>query len=323
MSATSASGVDATTVAKAKLALGRAQDNHDDAVAALGQVYAMPADLAKVAVAVAATPKFQQTDYGNAERLVHHHGRDIRFVSRWGSWLVWDGRRWRLDDTGEVQRRAKATVRAIYAEAAREADEADRKSLAQHGRYSESAPRLRDMVRLAQSEPGIPVAPSDFDADGWSLNVDNGIVDLRTGELRPHQPTELHTKLAPAAFDAAARAPRWDAFLEEVLPDAAVRHFVQKFVGYSLTGSVSEQVLAFLYGAGANGKSVFLGALRAVLGDYAMEAAPDLLVSKRERSAGDLSAVADLRGRRFVSTSSTTGSASLKGWSSSSPAKAS
>jgi hypothetical protein len=113
MSATPASGVDAATVAKARLALGRAENGRDAAVAALGEVYGMPADVAKAAVAAAATPKFRRTDLGNAERLVHHHGRDLRFVSLWRMWLAWDGRRWRPDDSGEVHRRAKATVRGI------------------------------------------------------------------------------------------------------------------------------------------------------------------------------------------------------------------
>jgi phage/plasmid-associated DNA primase len=163
MSATSASGLDAATIAKAKLALGRAENDRGGAVAALGEVYGMPADVAKAAVAVAATPKFRRTDYGNAERLVHHHGRDIRFVSLWRTWLVWDGRRWRPDDTGEVHRRAKATVRGIYADAARQADDKERHRLVEHGKHSESGVRLREMVRLAETEPGVPVAPTELD----------------------------------------------------------------------------------------------------------------------------------------------------------------
>lgn len=108
MSATPATGVDATTIAKAKLALGRADNRRDAAVAALGDHYGIPAEVAKEAVAAAATPKFRRTDYGNAERLAYHHGHEIRFVSQWGSWLVWDGRRWQLDVSGEPQRRAQS-----------------------------------------------------------------------------------------------------------------------------------------------------------------------------------------------------------------------
>jgi putative DNA primase/helicase len=300
MTAAAMSGVDDLTLAHARVALGRSQGDAEAAVIFLVEYHELPRELAELAVAQAT--RFAVTDLGNAERLVHQHGRELRYMERWGTWLVWDGRRWQPDDTGEVQRRAKETARGILVEAALEPDDTRRQALAKWSSASESAARLRDMVRLAQSEAGIPIVPAQLDADPWRLNVANGIIDLRTGELRPHDPGELHAKLAPAALDPQANAPRWEGFLAEVLPDPAVRRFVQKFAGYSLTGSVAEQVLAFLHGEGANGKSVFLGALRAVLGDYSMEAAPELLVSKRERSAGDLSAVADLQGRRFVST---------------------
>lgn len=165
---------------------------------------------------------------------------------------------------------------------------------------SENASRLDAMMKLARSDERIVVRPDDLDSDSWALNTTSGTVDLRTGELRPHDPAEMHSKVTGAAYDAGVAAPRWEAFLAEVLPDPDVRRFVQKLVGYSLTGEVGENVLAFPYGSGANGKSVFLGVLREVLGDYATEAAPDLLVARRER--GIPVDVMDLRGFRFVTT---------------------
>ena len=190
----------------------------------------------------------------------------------------------------------------IYAEAQSETDEDRRTKLAKHAVRSESASKIKDMILMAESEKRIRAAADEFDGDPWSLNVANGIVDLKTGELHGHDPAAMHSKIAKASYVPGVPAPRWDAFLERILPDAEVREFVQKFAGYSMTGDVSAQALAFLWGGGSNGKTTFLEALRDVLGGYAYQAGGDLLVSKRERGAGELAAMAKLRGRRFVTT---------------------
>lgn len=246
------------------------------------------------------------TDAGNAQRLVSAHGGKIRFLFEHKRWLAWDGKRWAPDATGAVERYAKDTVRLMYRDAARIEDDDTRTKAVKWAMASESAARLDAMMRLARSDERIVVRADDLDADSWSLNVANGTVDLRTGALRPHDSAEMHSKIADAAMpDAETPAGRWDAFLLEVLPDPEVRRFVQKLVGYSLTGEVGENVLPFPYGSGANGKSVFLGVLREILGDYATEAAPDLLVARRER--GIPVDVADLRGYRFVTTTEVEG----------------
>jgi len=247
------------------------------------------------------------TDTGNAQRLAQYYGDRVRFLyeDRGGRWLAWDGTRWAPDATGAVERYAKLTVRRMYTEAAAIDSDEDRQKASKWAMASESASRLDAMMKLARSDERIVVQADDLDADTWALNVANGTVDLRTGTLKPHDPGDMHSKITSAGFDPATPATRWTAFLEEVLPDAEVRRFVQKLVGYSLTGEVGENVLAFPYGSGANGKSVFLGVLREVLGDYATEAAPDLLVARRER--GIPVDVADLRGFRFVTTTEVEG----------------
>jgi putative DNA primase/helicase len=247
------------------------------------------------------------TDLGNARRLVNRHGHELRHVDGLG-WLVWDGRRWAVDRTGEVMRRAKATAVGILGEALLERDEDRRKRLAKWAATSESAARLRDMVSVAATEPEQAITIDELDADPWSLNVANGVLDLRPGrcgELRPHDPAELHTKIAAASYNGhydPRHAPNFDKFIKRILPDPKVRRYVQQFVGYSLTGDTSEQVLAFLWGSGSNGKSTLLDAVRDTLGGYAWQATGELLVSKRERGAGDEAAKASLRGRRLVTT---------------------
>jgi putative DNA primase/helicase len=193
----------------------------------------------------------------------------------------------------------------MYADAAEIEKDDARESVVKWARQSESAHALRAMMTLAHSDRKVSIRDADLDSDPWTLNVANGTVDLRTGELRPHDSAEMHSKVAGAGYVAGVDAPRWQAFLERVLPDAEVREFVHKLAGYSVAGEVGENVLPFPYGPGANGKSVFLGVLREVLGDYATEAAPDLLVARRER--GIPVDVADLRGYRFVTTTEVEG----------------
>lgn len=249
-------------------------------------------------------------DIGNGQRLVRAHGQDLRYCHEWGKYLVWDGARLRLDDSGEVMRRCKDVQRRIYTEAAAikgtdSSAEARRKAIAKHAHASAGRGRLEAMAAMAASEPGIPITVREMDADPWLLNVKNGTIDLRTGELRPHRREDGCTRLAPVVYDRAAKCPLWDAFLRRVMggnadPERACRlvGFLRRFVGYSLTGSIREHALIFCFGTGANGKSVFLDTVRFILGDYAKPAAPRLLLMKRtEAHPTD---IADLHGARFV-----------------------
>lgn len=241
------------------------------------------------------------TDLGNAQRLVAQHGHDLRFCIAQNRWLVWDGQRWRPDHTQEVMRRAKDTARSIYSEAAEAKDTKDGQALARHAMYSQSGKGLREMVALATSEPGIPVALEELDADPWALNCLNGTLDLRTGELRPHRREDLLTKMAPVAYDLAAECPRWTAFLARCLAgNVDLQTFLQRAIGYSLTASVREQVLFFLHGDGQNGKSTLLRTLQDALGEYAKQAAPDLLLAKRGESHP--TELADVAGCRLLVT---------------------
>lgn len=242
---------------------------------------------------------FPLTDLGNAERLAAQHGEDLRYVHAGNDWLSWTGKRWQVDDTGEINRRAKNTVRAIYGEAEAATDSSVRRELASHAMKSEAESRLRALISLTQSEEGIPVRVEDLDRNPWLLNVQNGTLNLKTGKLREHRREDLMTKIAPVEYEPDAKAPTWEAFLERILPSEELRQFVQRLIGYSLTGDVSAQVLPFFYGAGANGKSTLINTFLTVLGDYGQQAAPELLLSKRGAHPTEL---ADLKGARLVAS---------------------
>jgi P4 family phage/plasmid primase-like protien len=244
---------------------------------------------------------YNLTDLGNAERFVADHGKDVRYCYPWRKWLVRTPAKWVRDEAGRIHRLAKGRVRGIYREASDADDEDRRKALAKHAAASESETRIRAMVELAKSE--VPVSPEELDSDPWVLNVLNGTIDLRTGELREHRREDLITKLAPVEYDPAAAAPTWETFLERVLPGDDLRTFVQRAAGYSATGDTSEQCMFIHHGPGANGKSTFQETLAAALGDYAMRTPTETLLVKR--SGGVPNDIARLKGARFVTASET------------------
>lgn len=225
------------------------------------------------------------TETGNAERLVRRFGDRVRHISRWNRWIAWDGARWTVDGgDAVVQRFAKETVRGLDTEVVQGVtwSDEDRTLLRKWASKSESASGREAMVRLARHEPAVATSHDAFDADPWLLNVPDGTVDLRTGVMRPHDPRDLLTKLAGVTPSRASGAGAWSTFLQEVTcGDAALESYLQRAVGYTLTGVTREQCLFFLYGGGANGKSTFVTTIMAALGEYACPGDHRLLLSKR------------------------------------------
>ncbi len=243
---------------------------------------------------------FNCTDLGNAKRLIAQHGDKIRFCFAWRKWLVWDGKTWHIDNNGQILRLAKDTVKRIYEEAANILDTQQRQTIAKWAVSSESEHRLNAMVSLAQSEPGVPVSPHELDVDPYLLNCLNGTIDLRTGQLLQHNPKNLITKIIPVSYDPAAQCPQWIDFLETIFNwNQDIIFFLQRVVGYSLTGDTGEQCLFLLHGMGANGKSTFVNVISTLLGDYAQGADFEtFLIKKNETIRNDL---ARMTGKRFIS----------------------
>lgn len=244
---------------------------------------------------------FPYTDYGNAERLVDAHGDDLLHVAGVG-WHTWDGKRFQRDDDGAVERLMKQRVRAMYAEAAQMQDPDDRERHVKHALRSEAAARLHASIDLAKSERPVIARPSDLDAHPFLLNVANGTLDLRTAELREHRRGDRLTKITACVYVEGAESDLWRAFLARIFgDDEDLISFARRAVGYSLTASTSEEVLFFAHGPAATGKSTFIEAIKACLGDYAATADFETFLKKH----GDASVrpdIARLAGRRFVSS---------------------
>ena len=239
------------------------------------------------------------TELWLSEKFVDQHGDDVRFCLPLG-WLYWSRGRWKRDQTGEIQRRVKRTVRDLYIEAAGIDSEARRSWLLEFARKSERNARIMAVVSLAKSERPVPVSVDDLDADGWLLNTPRETIDLRTGQPRKHRRTDMLTKRTAVACDQWGKAPRWTAFLDDIFKgDEELTGFVQRALGAAIAGVVRDHVLHILHGVGANGKSTLVETVKAILGNYATMSAPNLLMRKHDTHPTEL---ADLRGMRLVAT---------------------
>jgi putative DNA primase/helicase len=239
-----------------------------------------------------------KTDMGNAHRLARQYGDQIRHCAQFG-WMVYDGTRWVPDELSTVQAFAKKTVKRIYEDACRIVDDDARKELIRHAMKSESASRIQAMILLLPSEPGISVQHTLFDRDTMLLNMLNGTVDLRTGDLLPHAADNYITKIAPVEYKPDAKCPRWKRFVSEIMNgDEDLVSYLHRLSGYCLTGATEEQAWFFFFGKGSNGKSTFLDTLMHVFGEYGAVTPPETFL---EQPGGTIrNDLARLRGIRFV-----------------------
>ncbi len=232
-----------------------------------------------------------------AERLAARYGDRLRHAHGLG-WLVWDQTRWARDVDGEPMRAAIAVVK----QAAQEAGSGNDGDLAKDVRAAERVNALRGILDIAACLRPLAVAAAALDADPYLFNCTNGTLDLRTGALRGHDPDDLITKRAGCELSETANGPTFDKFIGEILPDEAVRSFVQRLMGYAMLGKTVEHVLPLFVGVGANGKTTLIEVLKAAFGDYAIAAEPELLV---ERDHAHPTGQADLQGVRLAVTTET------------------
>jgi putative DNA primase/helicase len=268
-----------------------------------GKADSPPPDDAPPVVTKSRRHDYNLTDTGNAERLVARHGANIRFNYSREVWHVWTGTHWGEDAAGQMDQLAKDTVRSIPVEAIGLEGEAYTKRL-KWAAASESAGKRSAMIELARSEPGIPVTADELDLDPWLLNVANGTLDLRTCQLRPHRREDKITRCLSTPYQPDATCPTFLAFLDHIFAgNTELIAYIQRMIGYSLTGSIREQAIYIAFGNGSNGKSTLLGIISKLLEAYATEADTDSFLERQgDRIRED---VAALEGARFVSASET------------------
>jgi putative DNA primase/helicase len=215
------------------------------------------------------------------------HGSDLKYVSKWGQWFIWDGSCWREDEKRKVYKIARGMCREVALTVNKPGE----------GKKIASARTRAAVVSLAGEDYRIAASTDQWDSNPWLLNTPRGVVDLRTGEMREHRPDDYITK--QTAVSPGGDCPKWLAFLAKVTKgDAELQSFLQRWCGYALTGSTREHAMGFGYGVGANGKSVFTGTIAGILADYATTAPIETFtVTSSEQHPTEL---ARLRGARLV-----------------------
>ena len=235
-------------------------------------------------------PEF--ADEALALNFSKRHAEDLKYVASWGKWLLWDGTRWVIEETLKAYDMARAICRESAGDCG---DTRIAKSIA-------SAKTVSAVERLAKADRRHAALADQWDVDPWILNTPAGVVDLRAGNVRGHSRSDFCTKMTTAALDDGC--PLWMQFLDRVTDrNGELQGFLQRLAGYSLTGVTTEHALFFLYGTGANGKSVYINTLSGLLGDYHKTAPMETFIATRnERHPTDL---AGLRGARSVTATET------------------
>ena len=246
-------------------------------------------------------------DMGNAARFTDLFGENIRYCYTEKKWYYYDTKKWCADNTGAAERMADRAVKAMQAEqkvyAQTDADEGTEmeKAFEKHLKQSRSNKSKRNM--LAEVQHHVPLLPSQMDRYRMALNTPAGVINLKTGETNEHKPEYYFTKITSVEPGDPNGCPRWLSFLDDIFSgDKDLIRYVQKAVGYTLTGSTAEQCAFFLYGTGKNGKSTFLDVLRDVFGDYAANIQPETIMVRNNSGSAINSDIARLKGARLVTS---------------------
>lgn len=258
--------------------------------------------------AESAEPKlYTFDDMGNAARLFDLFGDEVRYCYTERKWYFYNGMKWQVDSIGTMQRLADKSIQAMKAEAkvyalADENEGTDMlKAFEKHLKTSRSNKAKKNM--LGELEHHVPLLPSQMDKHRMALNTPGGVINLNDGTVHAHKPELYFTKITTVDCSQTAECPLWLKFLDEIFGgDKDLIRYVQKAVGYSLTGSTAEQCTFFLYGTGKNGKSTFLEVIRDIFGDYAANIQPETLMIKNSASNGINSDIARLKGARLVTS---------------------
>ena len=244
--------------------------------------------------------EMQFTDITNRDYFLKAFGSKIRYCLMWNKFLIWNETCWEIDKKGKVEENCVDFVHHMYRGLRVITDLQLQKDFEKHLIKSESFRRIQALVGLLKMSKDIKVSDDELDTDNYLFNVNGITLNLKNGKGFPPEPTNLITKRSKFIYDKDAKCPTWDMFLLQIFnKDTDLIRFVQKAMGYSLSGDVREQCLFILWGTGANGKSTFLNVLQELFGDYACTTGTETFMKKTSEQSNDL---ARLKGIRLVTT---------------------
>lgn len=239
------------------------------------------------------------TDVGNAKRFVQLHGRNVRYVPAWKSWMVWDKKRWVQKSPEQMTPYVEEMTKQMrIGAAALSINEGDK--LLKFATASESYNRMMACIKLAQNHEGVSMFPEDFDRGKFLFNCNNGTVNLLTGDLQEFKREDYITKISPIEYHPEVQSPLWEAFVSRIMSnDPEMIRYLQKLTGHALTGDVSNQSFYIFWGEGMNGKGTFIETIKYILNEYARKTAIASLISKKQKTTVT-NDIARLKGARFV-----------------------
>ena len=254
----------------------------------------------EIATATAEDPNYPANDDGNSLYLHDRVKGTYLWCPEAKAYLHWNGKVWRDDLHQTLSHEFLVLSRERREQAARDDDERNVKRWTKAG----DRPRVEAALKMLQTVPGVSKSANDMDPDRHLVNLTNGVLNLDSGELLPHDPKYLLTKLMNVAYDPEATCPNFQAFMERVLPDPEMRTYVQRALGYTLLGDADQRAIFLIHGPSGTGKSTLMDTMADVFGDYGTTA-PAGTFRATGREHGPTNDLHALRGRRFVSTSGT------------------
>lgn len=248
------------------------------------------------------------TDLRLAESFIEFNKVYLRYWHESGEWMDFDGTRWLLDSPGGAHKYIKDFLAPLFDEANLEEDKQARDILYKALLNRESMTGQNNLLKAAAVQPAACISTKALDRDPWLLNTKNATIDLRSGESRTHRQKDYITKITDITYDPTAGCPEFHKFITRIMGnDAELIAYMQRWIGYCLTGKVSEHVFQVWYGTGANGKSVLSNVLAGLIGDYTKAAGSHLLLQK-SGGGSDMTTQAELaklRGVRLARISET------------------
>lgn len=247
---------------------------------------------------------FSYDDTGNAQRFENAYGETVRYSYIRKGWYYYNGKRWAIDQEGKIKSLADKTIEkmkdeTVYVPKGAE-EEMMKKAFDKHVKATRSSRGKISMLK--ETEHLLSIKPEEFDSDKNLFNVQNGYLNLTTGVLHDHDKNKFFTKISNVEYTDKADCPMWMDFLNTIFDnDQSLINYIQRAVGYSLSGSTEEQIMFILHGNGRNGKSVFLDIITEIFGNYSINIQPQTIMVKQQTSGAN-SDIARLGGARFVTT---------------------
>ena len=247
--------------------------------------------------------QYELDDTGNAKRFIDRIGDFVKYNFENNKWVIWNEKYWQVDIKNQIKRYAEMIVEEMRIEASQETNEGLRKEMIRNVKKASNSSGKKALLEEAQHLENIPTVNNDYDQDDFYLNTMSGVVDLNSGEIIDHNKDLLMSKIIPYKVVFDQKPTKWLNFLDDIfLKDQEMIDFIQKAIGYTLTGSIREQSMFLAFGEGNNGKSVFLDVLSRMMSDYGMTAQVESLLERKGGSSNHTADLARLKGARFVTT---------------------